>query len=73
MAAIGGISTGRLLASWGELRLALPECQRGLGAVIGSTASRELIHDVRAAARRDLLQIGEAVNELPLPLCVPFA
>jgi dTDP-4-dehydrorhamnose 3,5-epimerase len=47
MVAMSAISTGRLLASSGELRLAVPECQKGLGAVIGSPTSKDLIDGVR--------------------------
>jgi len=39
--------TDRLLASSGELELALPECPKGLGHVIGSPASQDLIDGVR--------------------------
>lgn len=37
----------RLLASSGDLELAIPECAKGLGAVIGSLASSDLIAGVR--------------------------
>jgi dTDP-4-dehydrorhamnose 3,5-epimerase len=47
MAAMSAISAGRLLATSGELRLALPECQKGLGAIIGTPASKDLIDGVR--------------------------
>ena len=47
MAAMSPISSGRLLASSGELRLAVPECQKGLGAMIGSPTSKDLIDGVR--------------------------
>jgi len=39
--------TVRLLASSGELELALPECPKGMGHVIGSPASQDLIDGVR--------------------------
>jgi dTDP-4-dehydrorhamnose 3,5-epimerase len=39
--------TGRRIASAGDLQLALPECEKGLGAIIGSPASKELITGVR--------------------------
>lgn len=48
MAASSQIHTGPLLASAGELKLALPECQKGIGAVIGSPVSKDLIEGVRA-------------------------
>jgi dTDP-4-dehydrorhamnose 3,5-epimerase len=37
----------RLLASFGELQLALPECQKGIGSIISSPASKDLIEGVR--------------------------
>lgn len=48
MAAMSAIPAGRLLATSGDLRLALPECQKGLGAVIGTPTSKDLIDGVRA-------------------------
>lgn len=50
MAARSSTPTDRLLASSGDLELVLPECQKGLGAVIGSPASKDLIAGVRAQA-----------------------
>jgi dTDP-4-dehydrorhamnose 3,5-epimerase len=47
MAARSSTPADRLLASSGDLELALPECQKGLGAVIGSPASKDLIAGVR--------------------------
>ena len=37
----------RLLASLGELQLALTECQKGLGSIIGNPTSKDLIEGVR--------------------------
>jgi dTDP-4-dehydrorhamnose 3,5-epimerase len=37
----------RLLASTADLALALPECQKGLGSIINSPASKDLIAGVR--------------------------
>jgi len=37
----------RSLASLGDLRLGVPECERGIGSVIGSAESPELIQGVR--------------------------
>jgi dTDP-4-dehydrorhamnose 3,5-epimerase len=42
-------STARPLASLGDLRLAIPECEKGLGSVIGSPTSADLIAGVRIA------------------------
>jgi len=42
--------TARLLASSGDLELALPECEKGLGHVIGAPASKDLIDGVRMQA-----------------------
>jgi dTDP-4-dehydrorhamnose 3,5-epimerase len=42
--------TSGLLASSGELELALPECEKGLGHVIGAPASNQLIDGVRIQA-----------------------
>lgn len=50
MAARSATPTDRLLASHGDLELVLPECQKGLGAVIGSPASKDLIAGVRVQA-----------------------
>jgi dTDP-4-dehydrorhamnose 3,5-epimerase len=50
MAARSSTPTDRLLASSEDLELALPECQKGLGAVIGSPASKDLIAGVRVQA-----------------------
>jgi dTDP-4-dehydrorhamnose 3,5-epimerase len=47
MAAMSAISAGRFLATYGDLRLAAPECQKGLGAVIGTPESKDLIDGVR--------------------------
>jgi dTDP-4-dehydrorhamnose 3,5-epimerase len=47
MAARSSAPTERLLAKSGDLELALPECEKGLGAVIGSPASKDLIAGVR--------------------------
>lgn len=41
---------GRRLTSEGPLELAVPECQKGLGSVIGRTDSPELIAGVRVQA-----------------------
>ena len=37
----------RLLASYGDLELALPDCEKGIGALIGSPDSKDLIDGVR--------------------------
>jgi dTDP-4-dehydrorhamnose 3,5-epimerase len=50
MAARSSTPTDRLLASSENLELVLPECQKGLGAVIGSPASKDLIAGVRVQA-----------------------
>ena len=42
------IAAGRPLASFEGLELALPECARGLGSVIGDPESPDLIEGVRA-------------------------
>jgi dTDP-4-dehydrorhamnose 3,5-epimerase len=42
-------TAGRALASAGDLRLAIPECGKGIGAVIGSPDSPHLIDGVRVA------------------------
>lgn len=47
MAAISSVSRRSTLASSAELKLALPECEKGLGALIGSPASKDLIDGVR--------------------------
>lgn len=47
MAAISSVSRRSILASSAELKLALPECEKGLGALIGSPASKDLIDGVR--------------------------
>jgi dTDP-4-dehydrorhamnose 3,5-epimerase len=47
MAARSSIPADRLLASSGDLVLALPECQKGLGAIVGSPTSKDLISGVR--------------------------
>jgi len=39
----------RLLASHGDLELALPDCEKGIGALIGSPDSKDLIDGVRVA------------------------
>jgi dTDP-4-dehydrorhamnose 3,5-epimerase len=43
-------STVRVLARLGEMELALPECEKGLGSIVGSPASKDLIHGVRVQA-----------------------
>lgn len=47
MAAISPETVGSILASHGDLRLALPGNEKGLGAVIGSPSSKDLIDGVR--------------------------
>lgn len=47
MAAMSTVRAGRTVASLGGLQLALPECQKGLGELIGSPASKDLIDGVR--------------------------
>ena len=42
-------ATGRRLASAGGLELAVPECAKGIGAVIGAVDSPDLIAGVRVA------------------------
>ena len=42
--------TARRLASSAELELALPECEKGLGHIIGAPASKDLIDGVRIQA-----------------------
>lgn len=42
-----GTAAGKPLASFGGLELALPECSRGLGSVIGRDDSPDLIEGVR--------------------------
>lgn len=43
-------SKERILASSGGLELALPECEKGLGYIIGAPASKDLIDGVRIQA-----------------------
>lgn len=43
------VSAGRRVASAGSLELALPECEKGLGKVIGAVDSPDLIAGVRVA------------------------
>jgi dTDP-4-dehydrorhamnose 3,5-epimerase len=50
MAATSSTSREKLLASFEDLELVLPECEKGLGAVIGSLASKDLIDGVRVQA-----------------------
>ncbi len=50
MAARSATPTDRLLASSGDLELVIPECEKGIGAVIGSPASTDLIAGVRVQA-----------------------
>ena len=50
MAALSTIRVGRLVASAGDLELALPECQKGLGELIGSPTSKDVIDGVRIQA-----------------------
>lgn len=50
MAARVAINHTELLASFGDLELALPECPKGLGSLIGSPASKDLIDGVRVQA-----------------------
>jgi dTDP-4-dehydrorhamnose 3,5-epimerase len=50
MAATSSTSRERLLASFEDLELVLPECEKGLGAVIGSLVSKDLIDGVRVQA-----------------------
>jgi dTDP-4-dehydrorhamnose 3,5-epimerase len=45
-------SAGRALASFGDLHLAVPECAKGIGAVIGSADSPQLIAGVRCEPLR---------------------
>src|SRR5580658_1442781 len=40
----------RLLAKLGDLELALPQCEKGIGALIGAPGSKDLIHGVRVQA-----------------------
>jgi dTDP-4-dehydrorhamnose 3,5-epimerase len=40
----------RLLAKLGDLELALPECEKGIGAIVGAPGSKDLIHGVRVQA-----------------------
>jgi dTDP-4-dehydrorhamnose 3,5-epimerase len=47
MAARSSTPANRLLASHEDLELVLPECEKGLGSVIGSPASKDLIAGVR--------------------------
>lgn len=41
------VNVGKFVAAAGDLQLALPECQKGLGAVVLSPASKDLIDGVR--------------------------
>jgi len=50
MVATSSTPTGRRIASSGDLELALPDCQMGLGAIIGSPSSTDLIAGVRIQA-----------------------
>ncbi len=49
MAARSSTPTARPLAGHSALTLALPDCEKGIGAVIGSPASKDLIAGVRIA------------------------
>lgn len=47
MAAHITMTTKPILASHGDLKLALPDCEKGIGALIGSPTSKDLIEGVR--------------------------
>ena len=47
MAARSSETTERLLASSGDLKLALPDCEKGIGSLIGSPTSKDLIPGVK--------------------------
>jgi len=44
---MAALSSGPLLAVAGSLELAVPECEKGIGSVISTVDSKELIADVR--------------------------
>ena len=50
MVATSSTPAGRRIANSGDLELALPECEKGLGAVIGSPSSKDLMAGVRVQA-----------------------
>jgi len=50
MAGRAVVNHAERLASLGDLELALPQCERGLGSIIGTPASKDLIPGVRVQA-----------------------